>query len=284
MVDPVPYAAPREAIVTLYYEFGFDVEIVGAFAFPFENSFGAYEITLVDGTYAHTFFEADGGFYENFYGVLANYLNDPSALSPAAFDVSWSRETGYTITSSDPFEVNFSAASDADAGARAAALLGFSGDLSGSNTYSSDVRPSYFIVPAIGARTKPSDEKEPPGVTSEGVTDSGGTCQRSRRSSEIHDDWEQAGEDMRDVSGGAFEAGTPVYRRQATAAVPWTYQHAWAHHKKGFDPFIAADDDLGETVHRMRAEGCSFKPARIAGVDVDVWSIPFRTRQIGRLS
>jgi hypothetical protein len=271
--------------VSLYYEFGFDVAIVGAFAFPFENGFGAYEATVIDGTYAHTFCEdVDGASYQQIAGVLTSLLNDPGPLSPAAFDVAWSRETGYTITSSDAFEVNFSAASDADAGARAAALLGFSGDLTGASSYTSDVRPIYFIVPAVGARTKPSDEKEPPGVVSEAVTDGGGTCQRARFTLETHDDWDQAGEDMREVSGGAFEAGTPVYRRQATAAVPWTYQHAWAHHKKGFDPFIAADDDLGETVHRMRAEGCSFKPARMAGVDVDVWSIPFRTRQIGRLS
>jgi hypothetical protein len=270
--------------VTLSYEFGFDVEIVGALSFPVENAFGTNEITLIDGIYSHSSFESDflGTLYNHFGDTLASLLNEPSGLSPATFDVVWSRETGYTLNSSDAFEINFSAASDPDAGARAAALLGLSGDVTGSSSYSSDVRPTYFMIPAIDGRTKPSDEKEQPGVTSEGVADSGGTCQRSRRMLEIFSDWEQAGEDMREFAAAAFEAGTPVYIRQATAAVPWTYQHAWAHHKKGFDPFVVADD-TGETVHRMRAEGCSFKPARMAGVDVDVWSIPFRTREIARL-
>lgn len=270
--------------MSVYYAFGFDVGEIGGLSMTVTDDGGVFSVAFgIAETFAHVDMSSvmGAGAYDDFAGALQTSLNASSA-GIGTYGVSFNASTGYAIEYFDVFSIDLTGT---DAQTNMARVLGFSGDRSGDSSYASQVRPYYLILPAIAGRSKPTDERQPPGVGTESVTDGGGTCQRARRSSEIYSDWDQSGEDMRTIATIAFGgAGAPVFRRLATAAIPWSYQEAWRHHKTNFDPFAVVDSSFGSTVHRMRAEGCSFKPARIAGVDIDLWSLPFRTRELGRIS
>jgi hypothetical protein len=162
-------------------------------------------------------------------------------------------------------------------------VLGFSGDQSTSDAYSSDVRPYYVILPAMPGRSECSDEYEPEGITNESIADDGSAYQISRATSEILSDWIQMAEST--TAPDTFtNNGTYVFERDATSAVPWSYQHAWRHARTGYHPFLVVDSGTSENaVHMLRADGSSFMPQRMASKDYPLWNIPFRTRKLGDL-
>lgn len=266
--------------MSLAYHFGFDAALLGGLSMSFTDDGGAHSLSFDEETFAHIDLSAvtGTGTYVEFATALQAELNSVSSLYGVAFNAS----NGYTIEYGGAVLSIDLTGTDAQVNMRR--VLGFTGDRTGDTTYTSQVRPWYFIVPAIDGVTKPSDERQPAGISTGGVSDGAATCQRARDLAEVWSDWDQAGEDMRDAGGTAFAAGTRVYTRQATAAVPWTYQDAWHHMKAHGDPFAVKHSVTGTTVHRLRADGRSFKPARVGGVDIDIWNIPFRTREIGRLA
>lgn len=196
--------------------------------------------------------------------------------------VAFDPASGYELGLDEQFALEFSTVATPAEGTRMREILGLSGDVEadGSFVVASDVRPHYFIVPATQGRTGVSDEYEPDDVVSEDVTDGGETDEISRDVDEVWLDWDQTGEDPLDL-GEAFDPATPVYEKHETAAIPWSYQRAWTHHQRGFDPIIVTEGSE-VTAHRLRAEGASFKPERMAS-DYDMWSIAFRTRLLGRV-
>lgn len=162
-----------------------------------------------------------------------------------------------------------------------AQILGFSGSTGLALSHTSDIRPYYTILPAIEARSMMTDEYEPEGMVFEAVTDGGDAFQVSKGSDEVWSDWMQVAET--DVAPSvATEPGTPVFERQATAEVPWTYQHAWRHHRTGAHPFLVTDGSE-QAIHVLRGEGSSLKPTRFATQDYPLWSVSFKTRLLGRL-
>lgn len=279
--------------MTLRYEWAFDLAVLGGVAASLTDDGGTGEAALTSGLYAHTSIAAvqdiDGDTVSRFSAVtsfaaaLAAELNTTSGGS-GTYTVTWNGTTGYTVAySGGDFSLSFSGATTAAQGTLLRRILGFSADLTGEDTYSSDVRPYYLIIPSIQARSDVSDEYEPDGIMAEAVADDGTAYQISRDTAEIWSDWTQASETETAPSSLSSE-GTLVFARQATATAPWTYEHAWRHMRLGLHPFLVVDSGTGEdAVHMIRAEGASFRPVRFAGTDQPYWSIPFRTRLVGRL-
>lgn len=237
------------------------------------------DVRLDAGTFVHVTPPSEVD-HEVFAAALANAVNATPGVH-GTHAVTFDPTSGYELTLDEQFALKFSTVATPAEGTRMREILGLSGDVEadGSFTVASDVRPHYFIVPATQGRTSVSDEYEPDDVVSEDVTDGGETDQISREVDEVWLDWTQTGEDPLDLAG-ACDPGTPVYERHETAAIPWSYQRAWTHHQRGFDPIIVTEGSE-VTAHRLRAEGASFKPERMAA-DYDMWSIAFRTRLLGR--
>lgn len=259
----------------LIYEFSW--QLSSAHTLRITDPGGTVDLTLDEGLFAHTELTERERTYDDLAGAL-EALIAASALS-RAYTIVWSRSSGYTIAADGTFALDFTAG---DAHVAMGRLLGFAGPLSGASSYTSTVRPDFVIIPAQQARKRP-DEFAPDDIVTESVTDGGTTAQVSRYTSETWVDWEQPGENPSELPEVPFDPGTPVYRRQEWALLPFSYQRAWTHHKAGFHPFLVVDG-AGETVHRLRAEGAAFRPLRMSSQDFDLWSVPFSTRLIARLA
>ncbi len=154
----------------------------------------------------------------------------------------------------------------------------------GALSYASNVGPSFMILPANPGRSNMSDEYEEEGGVSEAVAADGTAYPIAKAGMALYSDWVQMGE----TSAGTFTAGgdgTPVFKRDATTDVPWSYQHAWEHSRTlGAAPLLVVDSGTSESaVHRFRSDGSSLKPTRFGSQDFDLWNVPFRTRLLGRL-
>lgn len=279
--------------MALYYEWSWDVAAVGPIAMVVTDSGGPFEVRFTSGLFCHDAIantvDIDGNTvsrYSNaqkFATALQTQLN-VSTGSADFYSVTWNPVTGYTILFSDTsfsiaFDSGFTSGS-AEEGARMAQILGFSGNVSGADQYSSDRRPIYLIIPTIQGRSNMSDEHEPEGLTLEAVADDGTAYQLSKSSTEVWSDWEQQAETDQ-VPSSFGDVGTPVFIRTAQGtAVPWSYQHAWRHMRVADHPFLVRDGSSA-TLHQIRAEGASFRPTRFASPDYSLWTIGFRTRQIG---
>lgn len=269
--------------MALRYEFAFDIARFGALAVKTTDETGTQEIVLSSGLYIHTTIASVHSLYTAFAAALATALN---ASSPGAgtFTVTWNGSTGYTIAYDNDadWQLTFSTTTVAANGTRMKQVLGMTGDRTGAASYSSQCRPYFVLLPAIQGRSQMSDEYEPDGIVQESVGDDGQIAALvAVETSERWMDWQQAAET--ETAPSTFsDNGTPPYKRQATAAVPWTYQHAWEHHRTGFDPILVIDGSSSD-VTQMRADGASFRPRRMAGDDFGVWQIPFRVRLLGRL-
>lgn len=263
--------------MALSYQWAFDLEQVGAVAVGIDDADGARSARLATDVYAHTSFGSVAS-ATGFAAALQAALN--SGTSFGTYTVSFSAATGYTISYTGTFSWDFGTTVTASEGTRMRQILGLAGDLGSVASAASAVRPYYLILPAIAARSTMSDEYEPSDVASEAVSDDGSDYQIARDTSEIWSDWTQQAET--ETAPTAFGAGTLVFKRQAVSAAPWTYQHAWEHSRLGEHPFLVVDGSE-QAVHRLRADGASFRPQRFAGQDLPHWTMQFRTRLLGRL-
>lgn len=164
-------------------------------------------------------------------------------------------------------------------------------------SFHSDVRPFYLIAPTIQGRSDMSDEYEAETLISEAVADDGTAYYSSPAAGVYLSDWIQMAETdsppasaFGGDSSGSTPAtsrtdGMPVFKRSVTAEVPWSYQHAWEHTRTGGSlPFLVVDDGTSESaVHELRSDGGAFRPTRFASKDFALWSVPFKTRLIGRV-
>lgn len=184
-----------------------------------------------------------------------------------AVTCSFSTSTGlYTVARNTNFTLDFSTAADL----RLRAALGFTGNKSGANSYTSDVRPYYLIVPAVEGLTDTTDEYEPDDLAEEAVGDDGAAYTIARTTADTLWDWSHA-----------VETKAATFAREAESAVPWTWQHFFAHARKGM-PFVRGPST--GYVHRLRAEGMSFRPQRMTADYDGQWTVRLLTRYLGTVT
>ena len=268
--------------MSLLYYYAWDFARVGTHQVKVTDS-ATFEVSITSGTYAHITLVSVDTSCTDFAAALQSALNTGTA-GARTYAVSWSSTTGYTITATGGnFSLSFTTTTSADAGTRMRHLLGMSGNRSGAATYSSQVRPYYFVIPAIAGRSDVSDDYEPDGIVQEAIADDGTAYDIAVSTAEKRIDWMQVGDqDSPGTAYTAFGLGTPVHKRFITNPIPWTWEHSWEHHRTGFDPILVVDGSE-QVVVKLRAEGASFHPKRMGGADYDLWSVSFKTRLIGRL-
>jgi hypothetical protein len=227
--------------------------------------------TVASGTYAFADLASvmGTGNYTAFATALVTAFN---AAAAGTYTISWSTSTyQWTIYRNTAFTLTFSGAS----ALRLRAALGFSGNPSGAGTvgspYVSDVRPYYVVVPATDACTNVTDVYEPDDIVDEAVSDGGTPYGVARQTNELREDWTHG-----------FESYAATFTSAAAAAVPWTWQH-FVRHVRGQHPFVKYETGLTTTVHKMRADGASFKPQRVTVDDNTYWNMRLLTRRIGTL-
>lgn len=200
--------------------------------------------------------------------LTAVSLTDGDALT---YQVTFSETTGFTITTATATSIELSFA---NAATRLA--LGFSGNRSAATSHVSDIRPYYLITAAQLGRSGVSDDYEQGLIAAEAESHDGMGYGVSIGTPATFVDFTLAA-----------EAKAAVFKRSATASVPWTYQHLWEHCRLRYA--IACRDTLASetSVHRLTAAGASFSQAhreRFGGADYDgLWSLNFKTRLIGRV-
>lgn len=263
--------------MALRYEWSWDFAQIGPAAVRVTDDGGTFDVRLSLGHYCHTNISSVASGVTDFATALQTALN--AGTSSGTYAVQWFSPYNLQYDGTS-FALNFTAVTAAE-GLLMRRILGFSANVSGLTEYDGDVRPYYLILPSIQGRSQMSDEYEPTDIMAEAVADDGSVYQVARDTTEIHSDWAQQAE-TETGPASAFADGTLAFKRHATAAAPWTYQHAFEHHRAGNHPFLVIDGSE-QAVHRLRADGSSFMPQRFAGVDQPHWSIPFRTRLLGRL-
>jgi hypothetical protein len=261
--------------MTLYYLPGFST--VGS-AQSMTATVAGSVATVASASYAHATLASVMG-TGNFTALSAAVKTAFDSATASTFTVTWSSSTYlYTISRAATFTLAFSTAADL----RLRAALGFTGNKSGANTYTSDVRPYYVIVPRMGARTGFTDVYEPDDIVEEAVSDGGTSTGVARRTSELLCEWSQAMEEIDGPPSGS-ELGAAVFEYTAPAAYPWSWQHFFRH-VRGQYPIGVYESGVSNRVYKLRADGASFDPERFVSDYDGLWSVPIRARDLGAIT
>lgn len=280
--------------MALHYFFGVDSALIdGGFSVIVTDSSGAagadrtFTVSITTDKWAHVSFSSVVTGYGSLAAVLEAALEAGSALgaTPRTYTVSFSTATGYTIAvdAGTKLTLDFTGTTAQTSLMHA---VGMTGDRTGALTYSSQVRPYYWLIPTIQGRSNYSDEMEPMDVADESSADDGTAYQVVKETIETQVAWTQMAEPEGDPAGFTFDdPWAPVFARLATSGAPWSYQDAFRHARTGKLPFMVQEDAMSPAfaVYEMRADGVSFRPERFSGPDFAIWSIPFRTRLLGSL-
>jgi hypothetical protein len=214
------------------------------------------------------------------YMPTAGYTAFTTALA-AAFDaagggpwtVTFSYTTGkYTVSRGSNFTLSFSGASDL----RLRSALGFTGNKTGASTYTSDETPKYVTIPAIAARSSVSNVYEAAGIVEEAVSDGGDAYGTALRTGELLADWTQA-----------MESKAATFSRTVTSpSHGWCWEAFFIHHRSThpFSIYSDNEDESTSPLFRLRADGASFVPQRVASDDDTYWNIRFLTRDLGEMN
>lgn len=261
--------------MTLDIHAGFDIGVVGDMTITVDGT----PVTLTTGRYAHV--NLSTAVRELDDGTTINYLGGEytafAAFAAAAVSrtVTFSPTTlAYTISSAgDPFTLAFPATAQ---GNSAADALGFArgASLSSAMSHTSTRRPWYVIRGLMGGKSRSTDEYEPRNVGDDGEAEDGDSFFIGRSITPLYWDFQ--------VPLEPIEA---THRHAATAAVPWTWQHLYAH-ARGIEPLGVVDSrERGgtTTVHKLRAQGAGFSPSRIREDWDGAWSIQLDTRYLGEV-
>lgn len=237
-----------------------------------QGGLGPWTITL-DGYYCHRSITSLVSTVTEFRSAVKTKLD--ATPDASTYTVTFSFTTGkYTITrdTAGNFELAFPGTT---AGTLAKALLGFTSDKSGANSYTSDVQVTHFIFPPMDARSRviPDDEDV---VTVVSEADDGTTYSISRTAAPTHYDFDLQ-----------FQTEALTFTRHLAAAAPWTWQQFFAH-VRGHEYFVSTDaDGLVPVLHKLRQEGTSFKEGVTRfQVEEDLntyWHIKLMTYMLGRL-
>lgn len=194
-----------------------------------------------------------------------------SLAAGAAVTVNWSGTTGfYTISAASNFTLTWSGA----AALRLRNALGFTGNKSGANSYTSDTVPAYIMLSAITGRTDLRGPMEPDDIADEAVSDGGEPFVVTKKTEELLYTWVQQAEPVTSVRSFAV----------STVYSYWSWQD-WFRHIRGTHPFALNDGLEGETdgcLYRLTAAGASYRPTRMASDDETYWTVPFEARFLGK--
>lgn len=233
---------------------------------------GAGTGTVAAGTYAYATFASVVSTYTAFGAAVVTALNSAAAGTYTVSLTTTLTSITFTIYSVAGFTLTFPST---DAGNRCKVALGFSTIPLVAGTaaapYTSTIRPYYCIIPAMGARSDFTDVYEPADIVEEAVSDGGVSYGVARATNELWCDWSQT-----------METKAATLTRSATAAVPMTYQ-AMVKHCRSQHPIGVYETATSNNLYRLRADGASFVPERVAADYDGLWNIPFRTRDLGVL-
>jgi hypothetical protein len=251
--------------MTLRISAGWDFAkaLVGSFSMTITGSSGAaFAVNVTSGTYAHETM-APVNAYTGFAAALQTAIN--AAATAGTYTVSYNSTTQvYTITrDTGTFTATLNTV--------ARRVLGRDSDWSvGAISQTSNIRPYYVVLGAMGARSMVKLDHEPDGIVEAQESDSGEVYSVTRTTAPTYDEWTIE-----------YESKAATFSHAAAAGVPWTWEH-FIKHCRSEEPFKVVDD-LGSSVHKMRAEAARFKPTRVKQDYDNHWHIPFLTYLQGRL-
>lgn len=227
--------------------------------------------TVASGTYCHiSISSVTGG---TTYRALYYGVDTALAVVDAGFSCSFDATTlAYTISHASNFTLTWTGTG----GENLRKALGFSADLSGSNSYTSDVRPFYVIEAEIDGRSQYTDVYEPDDIAEDAVSDGGDAFGVSKDTTELWCDWLQS-----------METKEATLSRSATSAVPWTWEHFFKHCRNDQPFLVTGDSDSTGIVYKLRGDFASFglNIRRPHTADyAELWDLQFYTRDLGALT
>lgn len=244
----------------------------------FQFSIGSTAITATAGEFMHIDTTGGGSGALEFAADLQTLIN---LATGGAYTVTFSASNlTYTISNASAFTMTFASTT---AGDNAANILGFPQNtvLSSATSHVSTRRPFYVTRARIDGQSEQSDEYEPGGCYVDGEADNGTSYGIGRLNAPIYLDWKQPMEQP-DALTTIAENGTTVFRRDAAAIAPWTWQDAFVH-ARNVEPICLYDSvTQAGTVAKMREDQTQFTPQRVTSDYQGLWHIPFRTRLLGR--
>lgn len=260
--------------MALTYNAGWDFSRIGSFVIEITtNEPVTFTTTISSGTYSHLDMQSilGSGNYDEFLNPLIAALNAAAAAatptpSTRTFNDSSYANGVYSIVANTGTIV-----ATANTNTVARRILGLSTiPTSAAISFASEVRPYYYLVPSVTARSNVTDDYEGGEIAWDGEADDGNSYGISRLTPPLYHDWVQAA-----------EAKAACFKNSATSSVPWTYQHLFEH-CRNIEP-IYVQDSLGgsgtdDMIVKLRADSCKWKPRRVWADFDDRWDIPFNCR------
>lgn len=255
--------------MSLVLHAGYDFARIGTFSAFFDDSGAGATITFSTGTYANVSFAPatditgyDADAITAFKDALETALDAAGGLN-GNYTVSFDASTlKYRIQSTVAFTI-------ASANTVAQRILGMTGASQSSTTDVTFTNAAWYSIDsAAGAKTDPH-EYEPAGLAGDGAADDGTPAGWAQTTFPRHADWELAAEPL-----------AKVWTREAASTQPWTWERFFEHCRT-VNPFMTVEG-IDFTTHMLREQGAHFDPVRMAANYDGVWSIPFRTRILGR--
>lgn len=210
--------------------------------------------------------------YEGFSAAVKSAFD---AATGTTFTVTQSTTTGkYTISRATNFSMTWSTASDV----ALRNMLGFTGNKSGTNTYTSDTTPPVVVVATVSGRSNVRGPQDAQDIAEESVSDGGDAFVVARASNEQLMSWSQT-----------MEPRTSVYASADSTLAAADRVGSWQdffRRVSGAHPFFVNEGLTGEpdgTLHRLTARGVAFQPQRVMADFDDHWIVPFDTRYLGRM-
>ena len=254
--------------MTLKIECGFNVASFGSLKITVD----ATDVTISSGKFCHQDISSVDGASE--YTALEDAIN--AALSTAGVTtvtVEYLSTGYYRLNRVSGTPSVTCGADEADAAhARMGQVLGFqSSPGTIGATENGDALPYFSLLSEMGGKSADSDDYEATSYSEDSEAEDGSAFGISTTGRAIYADWMCR-----------MEPRAVVYEREATAAVPWTWQHFYRHCAV-VHPFLVSDDFGDETVHKLRAGEDRFKPAHVQPDFRDLFDLSVKTRVLGRL-
>lgn len=153
----------------------------------------------------------------------------------------------YTLShDTSTFEVDFT--TDGPQGYIARSILGFSGNLSGADSYTSDVVPWFTLEAPLDCKGALRPDYES-GDAFSGGSQNGVIYSQAPTTVRKNYDFQVQ-----------YIPRAELFKHLATSTQPWTWEEFIYHHRLGYTFFC---DDGTPTGHKLRADGTSFKPVQI---------------------
>lgn len=244
---------------------GFDTRRLGGLTFRVTEATGpsTFSVSIPDKRLAH--FLLIGSFGDG-YEVTANVLKaELDAGSPNAwtYTVTYSHTAGTFTISASGGNIALDFNSDGQASVNARQALGFGATSANASSHTSPAKAFYVIHTLHDGLSNVSEDYEPHGIVRGVISDSGQSFAVAPLAAPVHFDFRVP-----------FERKQAVFKHEATATVPWTFEHLFEH-CRGDLPFRVSW--VYSPLHLLRPEGASFRPTRAWDDFDDAWHIDFET-------